>query len=61
MSCPAGLGASELAFSLYKQSAAQSNVHSLLCMGDAYFYGRGVGQDWVRSAALYYEAYQVRG
>ncbi|KAG2433559.1 hypothetical protein HYH02_012676 [Chlamydomonas schloesseri] len=55
-----GLGASELAFSLYKQSAAQSNIHSLLCMGDAYFYGRGVGQDWVRSAALYYEAYQDR-
>ncbi|PNW85669.1 hypothetical protein CHLRE_03g197400v5 [Chlamydomonas reinhardtii] len=55
-----GLGASELAFSLYKQSAAQSNVHSLLCMGDSYFYGRGVEQDWVRSAALYYEAYQER-
>ncbi len=28
-------------------------------MGDAYFYGRGVEQDWVRSAAIYYEAYQV--
>ncbi|KXZ44261.1 hypothetical protein GPECTOR_70g492 [Gonium pectorale] len=55
-----GANASSLAFSLYKQSAAQDNVHSLLCMGDAYFYGRGVEQDWIRSAAIYYEAYQER-
>ncbi|PNH12313.1 Protein sel-1 1 [Tetrabaena socialis] len=54
------VGSGELSFSLYKQSAAQSNTHSLLCMGDAFFYGRGVAQDWVRSAALYYEAYQER-
>ncbi|KAG2498098.1 hypothetical protein HYH03_003856 [Edaphochlamys debaryana] len=55
-----GPGAAELAFSLYKQSAAQLNAHSLLCMADAYYFGRGVGQDWVRSAAIYYDAYQER-
>ncbi|GFR40754.1 hypothetical protein Agub_g1365, partial [Astrephomene gubernaculifera] len=55
-----GPHAAELAFSLYRQSAAQGNVHSLLALGDAHFYGRGVGQDWVRAAALYYEAYQER-
>lgn len=51
---------SALSFSLYRQSAAQGNVASLLSLGDAYFYGRGVEQDWVRSAAVYYEAYQER-
>ncbi|GIL51665.1 hypothetical protein Vafri_7607 [Volvox africanus] len=55
-----GINSSELAVALYQQSAAQSNVHSLLCLGDAYFYGKGVKQDWVRSAAIYYEAYQER-
>ncbi len=57
----AGPASSALSFSLYRQSAAQGNVASLLSLGDAYFYGRGVEQDWVRSAAVYYEAYQVRG
>ncbi|GIM17274.1 hypothetical protein Vretimale_19814 [Volvox reticuliferus] len=55
-----GANSSELAVALYQQSASQSNVHSLLCLGDAYFYGKGVKQDWVRSAAIYYEAYQER-
>lgn len=32
---------------------------SLLRLGDALFAGRGVEQDWVRTAAIYYEAYQV--
>lgn len=31
---------------------------SLMMMGDAYFYGDGVPQDWGRAAAIYYE---VRG
>lgn len=62
ISAPAAAPASSaLSFSLYRQSAAQGNVASLLSLGDAYFYGRGVEQDWVRSAAVYYEAYQVCG
>mmetsp|Transcript_12326 Transcript_12326/g.26616 ORF Transcript_12326/g.26616 Transcript_12326/m.26616 type:complete len:777 (-) Transcript_12326:145-2475(-) len=47
-------------FSLEKRSADQGNVASLLRMGDAYLYGEGVEQDWIRSAAVYYEAYQER-
>jgi SEL1 protein len=41
--------------SLYRHSADQGNVASLLALGDAYLAGEGVEQDWVRSAAVYYE------
>lgn len=41
-------------------ACAQGNVASLLALGDAYFYGRGVPRDATRSAAIYYEAYRER-
>lgn len=47
-------------FSLIRHSAEQGNVASLLMMADAYLQGDGVEQDWVRSAAVYYDAYQER-
>ncbi len=42
-------------FQLFQRSAAQGNIASLLAMGDAYFYGRGVHQDWQKASAIYYE------
>eukprot|EP00798_Chlamydomonas_sp_ICE-L_P011120 gene11120-18744_t len=42
------------------RSAEQGNIHSLMRLGDAFLYGDGVQQDWVRSSAIYYEAYQER-
>lgn len=47
-------------FSLIRHSAEQGNVASLLMLADSYLQGDGVEQDWVRSAAVYYDAYQVR-
>lgn len=55
-----GQAAAATALLLSKRSAQQGNVQSLINMGDAYFYGAGVEQDWVRSAAIYYDAYQER-
>lgn len=51
-----------LRVSLYRASADQGNVHSLLQLGDAYYYGRGVprGRDVVRAAAIYYDAFTER-
>ncbi len=48
-----------MTFSLIRRSAEQGNVASLLMMADSYLYGAGVEQDWVRSASVYYDAYQV--
>ncbi|MEW5301820.1 MAG: hypothetical protein WDW36_004655 [Sanguina aurantia] len=48
------------AFGLYRLSAELGNSHSLLMTGDKAFYGKGTGQDWVRAAAIYYEAYAER-
>jgi SEL1 protein len=56
----AGPHAVALAAQLYRRSAEQGNVISLLQLGDRYYYGMGVDQDWVRAAAIYYEAYQER-
>ena len=56
----AGPHAVALAAQLYRRSAEQGNVVSLLQLGDRYYYGMGVDQDWVRAAAIYYEAYQDR-
>eukprot|EP00798_Chlamydomonas_sp_ICE-L_P007836 gene7836-1036_t len=42
------------------RSAEQGNVASLMGMGDSFLYGNSVPQDWVRSSAIYYEAYQER-
>lgn len=56
-----GSGAAEaLAYELARRSAGQGNVASLLLLGDAHWYGRGVAADWRRAAAIYYEAYQER-
>lgn len=51
--------AAAVATTLYRRSAEQGNVVSLLQLGDCYYYGGGVEQDWVRSAAIYYEAYKL--
>lgn len=56
----AGPNAAIVAFNLYRRSAEQGNVQSLLVLGDSYYYGNGVAQDWVRAAAVYYEAYHQR-
>lgn len=48
-----------MTFSLIRHSAEQGNVASLLMLADSYLQGDGVEQDWVRSAAVYYDAYQV--
>ncbi|KAL6764024.1 hypothetical protein V8C86DRAFT_2480771 [Haematococcus lacustris] len=52
--------AANVTFQLLKRSAEMGNVASLLAMADAYFHGDGVNQDWARSSAIYYEAYQER-
>ncbi len=52
---PAGGLRPNVTFGLYRRSADQGNVASLLAIGDAYLAGEGVRQDWVRSAAVYYE------
>lgn len=51
--------AAAVATTLYRRSAEQGNVVSLLQLGDCYYYGGGVEQDWVRSSAIYYEAYKL--
>lgn len=51
--------AAAVATTMYRRSAEQGNVVSLLQLGDCYYYGGGVEQDWVRSAAIYYEAYKL--
>eukprot|EP00879_Flechtneria_rotunda_P018269 GHRR01019166.1.p1 GENE.GHRR01019166.1~~GHRR01019166.1.p1 ORF type:complete len:833 (+),score=340.80 GHRR01019166.1:350-2848(+) len=56
----AGPHAAAVATTLFKRSAEQGNVMSLLQLGDCYYYGNGVEQDWVRAAAIYYEAYKER-
>jgi len=43
----AGPNAAVVAMSLHRRSAEQGNVQSLLLLGDGYYYGSGVGQDWV--------------
>ncbi|GAX75411.1 hypothetical protein CEUSTIGMA_g2855.t1 [Chlamydomonas eustigma] len=47
-------------FTLTQRSADQGNVASLLLMADSYLQGEGVDQDWTRSAAVYYDAFQER-
>ncbi|KAF6264686.1 hypothetical protein COO60DRAFT_1634287 [Scenedesmus sp. NREL 46B-D3] len=56
----AGHQAASVATALFKRSAEQGNVMSLLQLGDCYYYGNGVEQDWVRASAIYYEAYKER-
>eukprot|EP00878_Enallax_costatus_P015396 GHUV01016127.1.p1 GENE.GHUV01016127.1~~GHUV01016127.1.p1 ORF type:complete len:751 (+),score=236.62 GHUV01016127.1:451-2703(+) len=56
----AGPHAATVATTLFKRSAEQGNVMSLLQLGDCYYYGNGVEQDWVRASAIYYEAYKER-
>ncbi|WIA12915.1 hypothetical protein OEZ85_006532 [Tetradesmus obliquus] len=56
----AGHQAASVATALFKRSAEQGNVMSLLQLGDCYYYGSGVEQDWVRASAIYYEAYKER-
>jgi SEL1 protein len=56
----AGPRAAAVAAALFRRSAEQGNVASLLQLGDAYYHGRGVPRDWVRAAAIYYEAYRER-
>lgn len=58
--CFAGPHAATVATTLFKRSAEQGNVMSLLQLGDCYYYGNGVEQDWVRASAIYYEAYKER-
>lgn len=58
--CSAGPHAAAVATTLFKRSAEQGNVMSLLQLGDCYYYGSGVEQDWVRASAIYYEAYKER-
>ena len=59
--CLTGGWSANITFSLIRRSADQGNVASLLLMADSYLEGEGVEQDWVRSAAVYYDAYQVWG
>ncbi|KAG1672527.1 hypothetical protein FOA52_002836 [Chlamydomonas sp. UWO 241] len=47
-------------FALLRRSSEQANVQSSLMVADAYMYGEGVEQDWVRASAVYYEAYLDR-
>ncbi len=55
-----GPNAAAVKFGLHRRSAEQGNMASLLLMGDSFFYGDGVSQDWARASAIYYEAYQER-
>lgn len=47
-------------FKLYKLSAEQGNVNSLLRLGDVHYHGKGVARDLTRAAAIYYDAYISR-
>lgn len=60
MSLSTGPHAATVATTLLRRSAEQGNVMSLMQLGDCYYYGAGVEQDWVRAAAIYYEAYKER-
>lgn len=51
--------AAAVATAMYRRSAEQGNVMSLLQLGDCYYYGAGVEQDWVRASAIFYEAYKL--
>ena len=44
--------AAALAMQLYRQAAEQGNHEALLQIGDAYYYGRGVPQDWEHAAQV---------
>jgi TPR repeat protein len=48
----AGPHAAVVAMSLHRRSAEQGNVQSLLNLGDGYYYGTGVAQDWVGGRGL---------
>ena len=47
-----GPHAAALAMQLYRQAAEQGNHEALLQIGDAYYYGRGVPQDWEHAAQV---------
>ena len=47
-----GPRAAALAMQLYRQAAEQGNHEALLQIGDAYYYGRGVPQDWEHAAQV---------
>lgn len=41
---------------LYSRASDQMNIHALLAVADAYYYGRGVKLDWRHAARLYEKA-----
>jgi len=52
----AAKGADWLAVQLYSRASDQMNIHALLAVADAYYYGRGVKLDWRHAARLYEKA-----
>lgn len=50
----------KVTFDLYRASALQGSVQSLLTTAEAYMSGEGVERDWSRSAAIYYQAQEER-
>jgi SEL1 protein len=44
------------AHALWWQASEQGNEHAALLIGDAYYYGRGVGRDYERAAEAYMHA-----
>lgn len=45
-----------IALELYRASASQGILSSLLAIGDIYYYGRGIPKNWKESALMYQQA-----